>query len=76
MDVLERQDMKIKKFEVVRLPFEVESNHPILSRLVVLSKIHKLILFGKIQPMLNGKALCKPFYRLYIPEIRYKKETY
>ena len=65
--------MKIKKFEIVTLPFDVESNHPMLARLIVLSKIHKLISFGKIQPTLNGKHLGKPFYRLYIPKIRYTK---
>ncbi len=65
--------MKIKKFDVVKLPFDVESNHPILARLLVLSKIHKLISFDKIQPTLNGKPFGKPFYRLYIPKIRYTR---
>lgn len=65
--------MKIKRFDIVRLPFDCESVHPIMARLIVLSKMHKLIKFGKIQPTIKGKEIGKPFYRLYVPKIRYIK---
>ena len=63
--------MKIKKFDIVKLPFDVETNNPIMARLIILSKIHKLLIFAKIQPEIGGKECCKPFYRLYIPKIRF-----
>lgn len=62
--------MKTKRFDIVKLPFDCETNHPILARLIILSKMHKLISFGKIQPTINGIECGKPFYRLYIPKIR------
>ena len=65
--------MKIKKIEIVRLPFDVETNNPIVARLIVMTKIFRLVSFVKIQPMLFDKPACKPFYRLYIPKIRYIK---
>ena len=65
--------MRIKKFDIVRLPCECETNHPIAARLIVLSKIYKLVKFRRIQITLNGKECYKPLYRLYIPKIRYIK---
>lgn len=65
--------MKIKRFDIVRLPYECESNHPVLARLTILANIHKLIKFVKIQPTFNGANCCKPYYRLYVPRIRYTK---
>lgn len=65
--------MRIKKFDVVRLPYECETDHPALARLIVLSKTHKLVKFRRIQIVLNGKECCNPLYRLYIPKIKYIK---
>jgi hypothetical protein len=62
--------MKIKRFDIVKLQFDVETEHQISARLIILSKIHTLIRFGKIQPTLNGMKCGRPFYRLYIPKIR------
>ena len=62
--------MKVKKIDIVKLPFDMKTNHPILARLIILSKVHKLICFAKIQPTINGESIGKSFYRLYIPKIR------
>lgn len=65
--------MKTKRFDIVRLVYDCKTNHPILARIIVLSKMHKVIKFVKIQPMVFGIDCCKPFYRLYIPKVRFFK---
>jgi len=65
--------MKIKRFAIERIPIEVEYVRPIAGRLFLLSHFHKLIKYVKIQPVIKDIPVCKPIYRLYIPQIEVKK---
>lgn len=65
--------MKIKKFAIERLEFDVEYVNPIFGRLYLLFNYFKLIKFAKIQPCIWDNPVCKPIYRIYMPKINIVK---
>lgn len=62
--------MKIKRFEVERVPVEVEYIRPIVGRLYLLFIFFKLIRHVKVQPTINGVRACKPIHILCIPKLK------
>lgn len=65
--------MKIKRFAIERLPFEVECNRLILGRLYLIANVFRLVKVEKINLCMFGKQIGKPIYRIYIPKIDFKK---
>lgn len=69
--------MKIKRFEVERIPIEVEFIRPIAGRLFLLFHFHMFVKFRKMQTVVYNNRYGsikrgKPLYRLYIPKIEVK----
>lgn len=60
--------MKIKRFEIERVPVEFEYIRPIAGRLYMLLCFVKLIRHVKVQPTISGVAACKPIHILCIPK--------
>lgn len=65
--------MKIKRFAIERLPFEVECNRPILGRIYLIANFFRFVKVGKINICMFEKQIWEPIYRLYIPKIDFKK---
>lgn len=64
--------MKIKRFEVERVPVKFEYIRPVAGRLYMPFLFLKLIRHVKIQPTINGGIpACKPIHIILIP----KKES-
>lgn len=58
--------MKVKKFDVLTVPLEVEYENPILGRLFGLFVWLMLIRFKKFNFTMNGQPVFS-FYRLIVP---------
>lgn len=58
--------MKMKKIDILPVPFEVEYKKPILGRLFVFYAWFKLVRFKRISLIMNSETVCS-FYRLIVP---------
>ena len=57
---------KIKKFDLLPVPVEVEYKNPVLGRLFGAAAWAKLVRLKKFNLTMNGKTVCS-FYRLIVP---------
>lgn len=71
-----KKPLRIKRFEVVPLEYEVETTAPLLAKLRVYCTFWRYVRLCKIQPTLGEKPLCekplcRPFWRLFYARIKW-----
>lgn len=71
--------MRIKRFEVVPLDYEIETNAPLLVKLRVYGTFWRFVRLCKVQltvltvPRCDQKPIGRPFWYLFYPRIKWAK---
>lgn len=63
--------MKIKRFEVVPIDYEIKTNAPLLVKLRVYGTFWRFVRLRKLQPTLGKKPIGRPFWRLFYARIKW-----